>query len=163
MFFHNDNRLILELACGRGEYSLALGRNNPTNNYLGVDIKGARIWKGARNAINDGLTNVGFLRCKIETISQFFNEQEIDEIWITFPDPFHAKENRRLTAHNFLDRYKKLLKPGGIIHLKTDDDILYDFTLESIASYPSATLLYENNNIYASELIFPDLEHKTYY
>lgn len=162
-FFNNENKLILELACGRGEYSLALGRNNPTTNYLGVDIKGARIWKGARNAINDGLFNVGFLRCKIETITNFFNEKEIDEIWITFPDPFHAKENRRLTAHYFLDKYKKLLKPGGIIHLKTDDDILYDFTLESIASYHGAILLYNNNNIYASELISPDLEHKTYY
>ncbi len=162
-FFKNENPLILELACGRGEYSLALGRTNPNINYLGVDIKGARIWKGAKAALDEGLDNVKFLRCKIETILNFFQEHEVDEIWITFPDPFHGKENRRLTAYSFLDRYRKLLKPNGIIHLKTDDDILYEFTLESISSYAHTDLLYANDDIYASTLLYPELEHKTYY
>jgi tRNA (guanine-N7-)-methyltransferase len=162
-FFKNNNPLVLELACGRGEYSLALGRANPNSNYLGVDIKGARIWKGAKAALDEGLNNVKFLRCKIEVILNFFAEHEVDEIWITFPDPFHGKENRRLTAHSFLARYRKLLKPGGIIHLKTDDDILYEFSLESIISFEHTTLLYNNDDIYSTELINPDLEHKTYY
>ena len=162
-FFKNDHPLILELACGRGEYSLALGRNNPDKNYLGVDIKGARIWKGAKAALDEGLENVRFLRCKIEVILNFFAEHEVDEIWITFPDPFHGKENRRLTAHSFLDRYRYLLNTGGLIHLKTDDDILYEFSSESFSSYPYTEIVYQNDNIYASPLYNEDLEHKTYY
>jgi tRNA (guanine-N7-)-methyltransferase len=161
--FGNDNPLILELACGRGEYSLALGESYPENNYLGVDVKGARIWRGAKNATEAGLDNVKFLRTRIEAIELFFEANEVDEIWITFPDPFHGKDNRKLTSHNFLNRYKKILKKGGIIHLKTDDDDLYEFSLESVKSYDGAELLYTNNDIYSKELDFKELIHKTYY
>lgn len=162
-FFERPLPLVLELACGRGEYALALARNDKSNNFLGVDIKGARIWKGAKIALTENLTNVGFLRCKIEKINSFFAEDEVSEIWITFPDPFLAKENRRLTAPSFLDRYKKLLKKGGIIHLKTDDETLYNFTLEVLDTYPGAKILYHNHDIYADKLAFDVLEHKTYY
>ena len=162
-FFKNDKPLILELACGRGEYTLALARTYRENNYLGIDIKGARIWKGAKIALLENLTNAGFLRCKIEKINRFFVEQEIDEIWITFPDPFPAKENRRLTAPPFLDRYKQILKKGGLIHLKTDDDNLYEFTLTTINNREGAVILHASNDIYADALQYPELEHKTYY
>jgi tRNA (guanine-N7-)-methyltransferase len=161
--FNNEKALILELACGRGEYSLALGEAYPDNNYLGVDVKGARIWKGAKNAIAFGLENVKFLRTRIEAIDLFFEEGEVDEIWITFPDPFYGKDNRKLTSHNFLNRYKKILKKGGFIHLKTDDEELYEFTLESIKSYPETKLIYSNDDIYATQLAFDELEYKTYY
>lgn len=162
-FFNNDKEIVLELACGRGEYSLALARNDQTKNYLGIDVKGARIWRGATNAIEESLTNVGFFRTKIEQIDLFFGPTEVSEIWITFPDPFYGKENRRLTAHSFFERYKKLLKPGGIIHLKTDDEPLYLFSKEQIESYPGGKILYSNNDIYAKPLDFSELQHKTYY
>lgn len=162
-FFKNDNPLVLELACGRGEYSLALGRANPNVNYLGVDIKGARIWKGAKAALDEGLSNVCFLRSKIEIIDTFFESNEVDEIWITFPDPFHGKENRRLTAHAFLDRYSKFLVPNGIVHLKTDDDILFEFSVDRAKTYEKAKVIYENDDIYSNTLYSPDLAHKTYY
>lgn len=162
-FFKNDNELILELACGRGEYTLALGADYPDQNFLGVDVKGARIWKGAKFALLNNLTNVGFLRTKIEQIDLFFGPGEVDQIWITFPDPFLGKENRRLTAHSFLDRYKKFLKPGGLVHLKTDDDTLYEFTLDQIGKYPGANLLYEASDIYSEPLKYKFLEYKTYY
>lgn len=162
-FFKNDNPITLELACGRGEYSLALGKSYPDRNFLGVDIKGARIWRGARNAIDWELDNVGFLRTKIELIEEFFNEDEVDEIWITFPDPFHAKPNRRLTNPVFLDRYRKFLKDGGILNLKTDDDLLYEYSMEQLSAYEHAEILYHNDDIYSSELVTQDLEHKTYY
>lgn len=161
-FFKNDHKLVVELACGRGEYTIALGRDNPTINFLGVDIKGARIWKGAKQALTEGLTNVGFLRCKIEMIENFFGEGEIDEIWITFPDPFHAKENRRLTAHRFLNNYLQITSPDAILHLKTDDETLYDWSLESLNKY-NANILYHSSDIYSSPLLYHELTHKTYY
>lgn len=163
LFFHNEQELVLELACGRGEYTLALSRAYPATNYLGVDIKGARIWKGAKAALEENLNNAGFLRCKIEKIESFFSDGEVDEIWITFPDPFPNKENRRLTAASFLDRYKKIIKPGGLLHLKTDDTDLYEFTMDTLRQYPGAEILYNNADIYASDLAYPELVHQTYY
>ena len=162
-FFNNNHPLVLELACGRGEYTLALSRAYSENNYLGVDIKGARIWKGAQTALNENLSNAGFLRCKIEKINHFFETGEVDEIWITFPDPFPSKQNRRLTARPFLERYKSILKPGGLVHLKTDDAALYEFSIETLQQTPGVTIIYQNDDIYSGVLAFQELAHKTYY
>ncbi|MCB0643425.1 MAG: tRNA (guanosine(46)-N7)-methyltransferase TrmB, partial [Phaeodactylibacter sp.] len=135
-YFKNDRPITLELACGRGEYTLGLARRYPERNFIGVDVKGARIWQGARIALEEDLQQVAFLRTRIEIIPQFFEPGEIDEIWITFPDPFvrNSKANRRLTAAPFLERYAKVLKPGGILHLKTDATDLYEFSLEVLAN-----------------------------
>jgi len=163
--FKNNAPLTLELACGRGEYSVALGKMYPERNFIGVDIKGARIWKGAQAALQEQLSNVAFLRTRIEQIMYFFAAEEVDEIWITFPDPFlrNSKTNRRLTSPAFLDRYRQMMPNGGIVHLKTDDPTLYEFTLMVIRDYPAATLLYTDDDIYAKPLPLPELEIKTYY
>jgi len=163
--FKNDFPITLELACGRGEYTLALARKNLKRNFIGVDIKGARIWKGARTAIQEELQNVAFLRTRIELIAYFFEKGEVDEIWITFPDPFlrKSKRNRRLTAPNFLMHYRKILKPGGLVHLKTDEPILAEFTLEVLAEDPQSKILYSDMDIYAKPLPSEDLAIRTYY
>lgn len=162
--FGRQAPLILELACGKGEYTLALARDFKDQNFLGVDIKGARIWKGANQAVAEGLKNAAFLRTRIEFIDRFFAPGEVAEIWITFPDPFEAKPRRRLTSAPFLDRYKRFLKPNGLIHLKTDSPILFESTLETLQEYPDAKLLYANDDIYNNlPLVNPALEHKTFY
>ena len=163
--FGNNHPLTLELACGRGEYTLGMARNNPNRNFIGVDVKGARIWRGAGIALQEALPNVAFLRTRIEQISLFFETGEVSEIWITFPDPFlhRSKINRRLTAPNFLAEYQKVLRPGGLIHLKTDDPSLYEFTLDTLAQYPAAEILYQDDDIYSKPLPMPELELKTYY
>ena len=165
LHFKNENPLTLELACGRGEYSLALAKSFPQRNFIGVDIKGARIWKGATNARDQELNNVAFLRARIEMITAFFANEEVNEIWITFPDPFlkKGKDNRRLTALPFLHRYKKILAPKGVVHLKTDSPELYTFSLEVLQACDFVTLEYHNNDIYSGELPIPELIHKTYY
>ena len=165
LHFNNNQPITLELACGRGEYAVALATSYPNTNFIGVDIKGARIWQGAGRAIKAGLTNIAFLRTRIEMINLFFAKGEVSEIWITFPDPFlrPSKADRRLTSHPFLARYRELLKPGGIIHLKTDDRQLYEFTLEVVAETADAKLLYHNDDIYAADLPFQELSTKTYY
>jgi tRNA (guanine-N7-)-methyltransferase len=133
-YFENNNPLVLELGCGKGEYTVGLARNNPHKNYIGVDIKGNRIWTGAKQAINEGLQNVAFLRTRIDFIESSFDSNEVDEIWITFPDPQPQKTRarKRLTHPLFLNRYKKFLRLGGIIHLKTDSTSLYEYTLQVI-------------------------------
>ncbi len=163
--FQNSNPLVLELACGRGEYAVALARAYPDKNFLGVDVKGARIWEGATIALKEELNNAAFLRTRIEQLQLFVGMEEVDEIWITFPDPFlrDSKENKRLTSARFLDVYKPLIKPGAIIHLKTDDVTLYDFTLLTLMEYPGAVIHYQNNDIYAAPLPYAELEYKTYY
>ncbi len=165
LHFKNENPITLELACGGGEYTLNLARQYPNRNFIGVDIKGARIWKGARVALRENLANVAFLRTQIERIAYFFDKDEIDEIWITFPDPFlkESKSNRRLTASYFLDEYRKILVPQGIVQLKTDSKELYDFTLEVLGEDQKTNLLYYENDIYAKPLEFPELEIKTHY
>ena len=162
-FFKQDNPITLELACGKGEYTIQLGRKYPNRNFLGVDIKGARIWNGATIGVQEQINNVGFLRTRIEQIGLFFTPNEVEEIWITFPDPFLSKENKRLTAPAFLNRYKEFISKDNTIHLKTDDDTLYEFTLEIINSREDAHLIYHNNDIYAQELFIPELAFKTYY
>lgn len=163
--FKNDNPIVLELACGRGEYSLGLGAMYPDRNFIGVDVKGARIWKGAKTALEENLNNVAFLRTRIEQINLFFEKDEVDEIWITFPDPFlkDSKENRRLTSPNFLKRYREILKKDGIINLKTDSPELYEYTQEVLKSDSSLEVLYDKNDIYKDPLDFPELDLKTYY
>jgi len=163
--FGNDRPIVLELACGRGEYTVALARNYKNKNFIGVDVKGARIWQGANIALEESLTNAAFLRTRIEQLHLFFGHNEVDEIWITFPDPFlrESKEQKRLTSARFIDAYRKILKSKGICHLKTDDSTLYSFTIETLLSDPGTTIIYQNEDIYAGELPFAELEYKTYY
>jgi tRNA (guanine-N7-)-methyltransferase len=134
--FGNRHPVTLELACGKGEYTLTLARKNPERNFVGIDIKGARIWVGANLARDESLENVHFIRMFIDHIEEYFGKEEVDEIWITFPDPYlrEKKENKRLTSVRFLNRYRRILKPGGIIHLKTDSESLFQFTLNVIES-----------------------------
>ncbi len=161
--FGNSAPLTLELACGRGEYSLALARKYAERNFIGVDIKGARIWKGATIAREEGLDNVAFLRTRIECITNFFEEGEVDELWITFPDPFSAKPNRRLTGPVFLDRYRRILKKDGLLHFKTDATELFEYSVEVMNADPKVDILYINRDIYSGPLYLPELEIKTYY
>lgn len=163
--FANEFPLVLELACGRGEYTVALAERFPESNFIGVDIKGARIWKGARQVAEKNLKNAAFLRTKIELLDRFFAAGEVDEIWITFPDPFlkDSKSTRRLTSPFFLDIYRNVLKKGGVVHLKTDSPVLYDFTLEVIGEDDRCKLLYSSEDIYAQPLEYEELEIQTYY
>ncbi len=158
-FFKRQAPLVLELGCGRGEYTVGLARLHPERNYLGVDIKGARLWRGARIAREEGLTNVGFLRTHVDHILRCFGRHEVDEIWLTFSDPQLGKPRKRLTSPLFLARYKEILKPatagrpGGFIHLKTDSPVLYEYTLEMIAEH-TLPLHQQSDNVYA------DLVHR---
>jgi tRNA (guanine-N7-)-methyltransferase len=129
-FFGNDHPIILELGCGRGEYTVELARNDPGRNFIGVDIKGARMWKGATESMRLGLTNVAFLRCRIEFLFRMFGPGEVSEIWITFPDPQLKKPRKRLTSGRFVNMYQDMLRPGGRIHLKTDSQELHLYTVE---------------------------------
>ena len=127
-YFKNNNPIVLELGCGRGEYTVGLAERNPNKNYIGIDIKGARMWAGAKQAELAGIKNVAFLRTNIEMISHFFAPDEVAEIWITFPDPQMKKATKRLTSTYFMARYRQLLRPDGLIHLKTDSPFLYTYT-----------------------------------
>lgn len=133
-FFHNDNPIVLELGCGKGEYTVALAERDPRRNFIGIDIKGARMWRGAKTATERNMTNAGFLRTRIEFIESFFAEGEVSEIWITFPDPQlkTRRARKRLTSPVYLAYYARLLEPGGAIHLKTDSKHLYAYTDEVI-------------------------------
>ncbi len=148
-FFKNENPLILELGCGKGEYSVGMGLKYPERNFLGIDIKGARIWRGAKDVEENEMQNVGFIRTKIDFISHFFDQNEVDEIWLTFSDPQKEKPRKRLTGPLFIERYRKFLKPGGVIHLKTDSDLLYEFTMDEIEKQ-GYTLLDHSEDVYGS-------------
>ncbi len=148
-FFGNDKPIVLELGCGRGEYSVELGKHYTDYNFIGVDIKGARMWRGAKSVTEEGIDNVGFLRTRIEFIESFFAEGEISEIWITFPDP-QLRKNRvkkRLTAPEFLSFYSKFLKDDGVVHLKTDSQHLHEYT-KAVAEGNSLTVFESCNDIY---------------
>ena len=147
-FFKNNNPIVLELGCGKGEYSVHLAQNNANTNYIGLDIKGARFWRGAKAALETNLTNVAFLRTQIELITSCFGESEVDEIWITFPDPQlkYKRTKHRLTNPVFLKNYQRVLKPGGIIHLKTDSEFLFGYTLGTVVNH--GEILYAHHNIY---------------
>ena len=148
-YFKNPNPIVLELGCGKGEYTIGLSENNQSKNYIGVDIKGNRIWVGAKYAIENNLNNVAFLRTRIDFIEHCFLENEIDEIWITFPDPQpqSTRKRSRLTNPLFLNRYKKILKKGGLIHLKTDSTSLYEYTLQVIEENKNL-IIWQTDNLY---------------
>lgn len=150
-YFKNQNPIVLELGCGKGEYSVGLAKNNPDKNYIGVDIKGNRIWTGASEALHSKLNNVAFVRTRIDFIDHCFAENEVSEIWITFPDPQPQKTRtrKRLTNMLFFNRYKKFLKPGGLVHLKTDSTSFYEYTLEVIKEN-NFTLLINTNDLYVN-------------
>ena len=163
-FFRNDNPLVLELACGKGEYAVGLGRLHKDKNYIGVDLKGNRMWVGAKTALAEGLNNVAFLRTQIEKISDYFNEGEVAEIWITFPDPQLrvSKAKKRLTHPRFLRLYKSILAQHGIIHLKTDSPNLYGFT-KLVINLFDLPLLQDCENIQDQIPDNKDLQIKTHY
>lgn len=164
--FRNAHPITLELACGGGEYTVELARRFPQRNFIGVDVKGNRLWAGAKTALDEGLTNAAFLRTRIEVIDHFFAPHEIAEIWITFPDPFPrpSKENRRLTSAYFLEKYRSLLQPAGIVHLKHDDPNFYRFTLQTVGADPRCQLLESIDDVYArTPLPYPELGIQTLY
>ncbi len=146
--FGNDHPITLELGCGKGEYAVGLARRNTGRNYIGVDIKGARMWSGATQAAREGLSNIAFIRTSIELIDHFFAPGEVDEIWITFPDPQMKKVRKRLTSTRFIEDYLKILAPGGIIRLKTDSPFLFDYTCE-MARQNGFEILASTSDLYA--------------
>ena len=161
-YFKNDNPITLELACGKGEYSVNLGREHRDHNYIGVDIKGNRIYRGATTALAEGLTNVAFLRISIDQITNYFTTDEVSEIWIVFSDPFLKKPKNRLTHARFLHAYEQVMKKGGKINLKTDSIELYEFTLETIAE--QGCTIHENiADIYGKGMATGPLAIQTYY
>lgn len=164
-FFTNDNPITVELACGRGEYTTGLAKLFPGNNYIGVDIKGERIWRGSTTAVENNLTNAGFLRTMILLVENFFAEHEINELWITFPDPRPRVRDikRRLSSPRFLAIYKRLLKPGAYVRLKTDNTGLYEYTLEELAQRDDIADLKYTNDLYNSDLRPECFDIKTRY
>lgn len=149
--FHNDRPITLELGCGKGEYAVGMGRTYPDRNFIGIDIKGARMWTGARQVADNGMDNVAFLRTSIHLLPEFFSPGEVSEIWITFPDPQMKKVNKRLTGTHFLKIYSRVLTPDGVIHLKTDSPFLYTYTLEMIR-HNGLELIAATDDLYASPL-----------
>ena len=161
-FFHNDNPIVLELGCGKGEYAVGLARRFPDKNYVGIDCKGARMWTGAKEATAEGITNVAFLRTDIELINHFFAPGEVSEIWITFPDPQMKKVRKRLTGTRFLALYRQLLANNGNVHLKTDSPFLYTYTDALVKANNFSTDI-NTSDLYGSGIADDILEIKTYY
>ncbi|MCK9305587.1 MAG: tRNA (guanosine(46)-N7)-methyltransferase TrmB [Bacteroidales bacterium] len=161
-YFKNNNPVIIELGCGRGEYTVEMGRRFPERNFIGIDIKGARIWRGAKSAVEENLANVAFLRCRIEFIESLFGEDEVSEIWITFADPQINRHNKRLTGTRFLERYRKFLKSSGIVHLKTDSLYLHNYTM-LLALENRLEIIESNLDIYGSGRADELLSIKTKY
>lgn len=163
--FANNQPLVVELACGRGEFTLGLGRQYPNQNFIGVDIKGSRIWKGSSSATAEGIHTVAFLRTQIQQLQDFFAPGEISELWITFPDPFprDGDEKRRLTSPKFLEMYKQLVKAGGLIHFKTDNTGLYEYTDLVLKDRPDCQIHFNTADFYESELRDAHLGIKTRY
>lgn len=162
-FFGNDNPIVVELGCGKGEYTVALARLFPEMNFIGVDIKGARMWTGAKESHLAGMKNVAFIRTNIEIIPAFFAEGEVSEIWLTFPDPQMKKVRKRLTSTRFMELYQQFLRPGGIVHLKTDSNFMFRYTEEMVKAN-GYEVLFDNNDLYHSD--FSDdriLSIKTFY
>ncbi|MDR3226414.1 MAG: tRNA (guanosine(46)-N7)-methyltransferase TrmB [Prevotellaceae bacterium] len=160
--FANNNPIILELGCGKGEYTIALSQKFPDKNFIGIDIKGARLWKGAKFAHENKLANVAFIRTRIDFITSFFDENEISEIWITFADPQLKRNRKRLTGIMFLNRYKQFLINNGTIHLKTDSRFLHEYTL-ALAKQNNLKIIEANNDIYGSRRADEILSIKTFY
>ena len=164
-FFKNKNPIILELGCGKGEYSVNLAKMFPDKNFLGIDIKGARFWRGAKMALEEKITNVGFLRTQIELVDLIFDENEIDEIWITFPDPQikYTRTKHRMTNPDFLNKYKKIIKPNGVVHLKTDSEYMHGYTL-GILQGLGLNIEYAHHDVYGTTNAPKEVtEIQTYY
>ena len=161
-FFHNENPIVLELGCGKGEYTVQLAAKFPDINFIGVDIKGARMYTGAKQALEKELKNVAFLRTNIELTTLFFSKDEISEIWLTFPDPQMKKSRKRLTSTSFLENYRRFLKLTGIIHLKTDSNFQFTYT-SALAHLNNFEIFAETDNLYKSELLNETLTIKTFY
>lgn len=161
-FFKNDRPIVLELGCGRGEYTVGLGKMFPDKNFIGVDIKGARMWTGATEALREEMKNVAFLRTNIEIIDRFFAKDEVSEIWLTFPDPQMKKVTKRLTSTYFMDRYRKFLCSDGIVHLKTDSNFMFTYTKYMVEEnrFP---VEFMTEDLYHSTLVDEILDIKTYY
>ena len=157
-FFKNNNPVVLELGCGKGEYTVGLAERYPNKNFIGVDIKGSRFWRGAKTAIESGIRNAAFLRTQIELIDHLFAQGEVDEIWITFPDPQikYKRTKHRMTNPEFLARYKKILKPDGVVHLKTDSEFMHGYTL-GLLQGSGHDIQYANHNIYRNEGAPPEV------
>ena len=151
-FFKNNNPIIVELGCGKGEYTVGLAEQNPDKNYIGIDVKGARFWRGAKSATDAGMSNVAFIRTQIELVDFIFAHHEISEIWITFPDPQikYKRTKHRMTNSEFLQLYKKILKPDGIVNLKTDSEFMHGYTL-GLLHGEGHEVLYANHNVYVNE------------
>ena len=163
--FQNNNPIVLELGCGKGEYTIGLAERDPERNYIGVDIKGARLWKGAKYATGHAMPNVAFLRTRVEFITAFFAPGEVSEIWLTFSDPQYRSENSRLSSPLFLERYRSFLKPGGIVHLKTDSRFLHEYT-RAVCEANGLRVLAQTTDLYGQpdESIHPAVrEVKTFY
>lgn len=150
--FKNDKPIVLELGCGKGEYTVGLAQRDNTKNYIGIDIKGARFWRGAKTALEENLENVAFLRTQIELIDLIFEENEVSEIWITFPDPQikYKRTKHRLTNESFLKKYGKILHPNGLVHLKTDSEFMHGYTLGLLHGL-GHEILYANHDVYKNE------------
>lgn len=148
-FFKNENPITLELGCGKGEYTFGLAEKYTDKNYIGIDLKGARMWRGATDAVEKGLENIAFIRTKIDQILHFFGQHEVDEIWLTFSDPQPKYERRRLSSPKFLNLYREILKPNGLIHIKTDNRALFDYTME-VVDFFKLPLHYSTKDLYHS-------------
>lgn len=160
--FANAAPIVLELGCGRGEYTVGLAKSEPQRNFIGIDIKGARMWTGARRVEEEQISNAAFLRCEIENIGHFFAPGEVDELWITFPDPQMQKVRKRLTSTRFLNLYRTILRPDGIVNLKTDSPFLYEYT-RRLVGINGFEVLACTDNLYESGLVDPVTSIKTYY
>ena len=161
-FFGNSNPIILELGCGKGEYTVKLAMHYPEFNFIGLDIKGARMWVGATQGKELGLKNIGFLRTNIENIGLFFAEAEVSEIWLTFSDPQMKRARKRLTATNFIDKFRKIMVPNGIIHLKTDSNFMYRYT-DAMVAENQFEVIRQTDDVYHSELLDEILSIQTFY
>lgn len=161
-FFNNQNPITLELGCGKGEYTIGLAERFPERNFIGVDIKGSRIWRGAKTAIENNMKNVAFVRCRIDNIASIFNKDEIDEIWITFPDPQPTKAKKRLMSSKFLNLYQKFLKPNSLVHLKTDNLMLFKY-ISNLLKLNQLTPIISTDNLYQSNISSDLLNIKTHY
>ena len=152
LFFDNNNPIVLELGCGKGEYTIALARKNPDINYIGIDIKGARFWRGAKTAIEERLSNVAFIRTQIELVDLLFDQNEITEIWITFPDPQikYKRTKHRLTNASFLEKYKNIMTPEGCVNLKTDSEFMHGYTI-GLLHGAGHEILYAHHDIYKND------------
>lgn len=167
-YFKNNNPVTIEVGCGRGEYTVGLARRFPNRNFIGMDIKGARLWKGAKTALLENLKNVAFIRNRIDFIETYFAQGEVSGIWIPFPDPYPGKEQKRLVSPEFIERYRKIAPTGTIIHLKTDNHDLYEYTMQQVSAH-NYTLLANSEDVYSDKTALGDeqfallTEIQTYY